>query len=149
MIHRNLKPANVMVGAYGEVQVVDWGLAKLLARDEAPHASVSSAAAPVEPLEVNVREQHSLVGTVMGTLAYMPPEQAHGEVDKLDERADAFALGAMLCEILTGGAPYSGTASQVAVEAARGMLGPAFEELDRASRPRADRAVQTLPRARA
>jgi serine/threonine-protein kinase len=136
VIHRDLKPANVMVGAYGEVQVVDWGLAKLLARDEAPSTSASSAAAPVEPLEVNVREQHSLVGTVMGTLAYMPPEQARGEVDRIDERADVFALGAMLCEILTGGAPYSGTASQVAVEAARGMLGPAFDELERAQADR-------------
>ncbi|MBL8803683.1 MAG: protein kinase [Planctomycetes bacterium] len=136
VIHRDLKPANVMVGAYGEVQVVDWGLAKLLARDEAPSTTASSVAAPVEPLEVNVREQHSLVGTVMGTLAYMPPEQARGEIDSIDERADVFALGAILCEILTGGAPYSGTASQVAVEAARGMLGPAFDELERAQADR-------------
>jgi len=141
VIHRDLKPANIMVGAYGEVQVVDWGLAKLLARESARHERASSSASPVEPLEVNVRDQHSLVGTVMGTLAYMPPEQARGEVHQLDERADVFALGAMLCEILTGGAPYSGTASHVAVEAARGMLGPAFEELDRAQ---ADRELVEL-----
>ncbi len=134
VIHRDLKPANVMVGAFGEVQVVDWGLAKVLARDGAPPRTSTPEqtpqSAPLEPVQVDAREGHSLAGAVMGTLSYMPPEQARGQVDSLDERADVFALGAILCEILTGGAPYSTSAPRAAVEAAGGKVEHAFAALD-------------------
>ncbi len=134
VIHRDLKPANVMVGAFGEVQVVDWGLAKVLSREggssRARPVATPESSAPLEPVQVNAREGHSLAGAVMGTLSYMPPEQARGEVDALDERADVFALGAILCEILTGGAPYSSAAPLAAVEAAGGKIEHAFAELD-------------------
>jgi len=88
VVHLDLKPGNVMVGAFGEVQVVDWGLAALL-------PSMESALGPGR------RE-----GEVFGTPAYMPPEQARGDAGQLDLRADLFALGAILCEILSGSPPY-------------------------------------------
>ena len=106
VIHRDLKPANVMVGEFGEVQVVDWGLAKVLGEP----GSGTDAAAGVHTVrsESESPSADSLFGAVMGTLAYMSPEQARGLVDDLDERTDVFALGGILCEVLTGAAPYPG-----------------------------------------
>jgi tetratricopeptide (TPR) repeat protein len=108
IIHRDLKPANIMVGAFGEVQVMDWGLAKVLSGTEtedslAPAPGQRSAVAAV-PLAGG-----TLPGTVLGTPAYMPPEQARGEVERIDQRSDVFGLGAILCEILSGAPPYSGS----------------------------------------
>ena len=113
VIHRDLKPSNVMVGSFGEVQVMDWGLAKVLLQggiaDEA-------AAQPVhETVITTVRSgpagsgSESQAGSVLGTPAYMAPEQARGEVERIDERADVFGLGAILCEILTGRPPFAGS----------------------------------------
>lgn len=105
VVHRDLKPANVMVGEYGEVQVLDWGLARVPAEEE--------------PEEDEERGEHedpgrptadSLLdtghGTVVGTPAYMPPEQAAGERANLGPTADVYALGAMLWELLAGRVPY-------------------------------------------
>jgi WD40 repeat protein len=109
VIHRDLKPANVMVGAFGEVQVMDWGLAKVLAPAGAgpqpPEAGASGSIATVRTLAPG---QSSQVGAVLGTPAYMAPEQARGEVDLLDRRCDVFGLGAILCVLLTGEPPYRG-----------------------------------------
>ncbi len=132
VIHRDLKPANVMVGAFGEVQVVDWGLAKVLTRDGAPPRASQPTSTPLDLAQVDGRDGHSIAGAVMGTLSYMPPEQARGDVDSLDERADVFALGAILCEILTGGAPYSTSSSRAALEASGGKVEQAFAALDHA-----------------
>jgi serine/threonine protein kinase len=110
VIHRDLKPANVMVGAFGEVQVMDWGLAKVLAaeqragvelQDPLPGATLSAEPDTVPRLETEG-------GQAMGTYPYMPPEQARGEIDRIDERSDVFGLGAILCEILTGRPPFTG-----------------------------------------
>jgi serine/threonine-protein kinase len=132
VIHRDLKPSNVMVGGFGEVQVVDWGLAKVLDRggvaDERPSPT------PGEATVATVRSErpgsHSEAGSVLGTPAYMPPEQARGEVDGLDERSDVFALGAVLCEILTGLPPYHGPRAEVLRQAAEGQTGDALARLD-------------------
>src|SRR5262249_2631985 len=88
VIHRDLNPQNVMVGAFGEVQVMDWGLAKVLggAPAEAPSA--------LRTVRTEQSGASSQDGSVMGTPAYMAPERARGEVDQLDERADVFGLGA-------------------------------------------------------
>ena len=131
VIHRDLKPSNVMVGAFGEVQVMDWGLAKVLARGGA----ADEAASPPEPehechphgperTRLPTRRRPAVV---LGTPAYMAPEQASGELDRIDERADVFGLGAILCEILTGKPPYTGrTSEEVLRKAARGDLADAL-----------------------
>lgn len=133
VIHRDLKPANVMVGAFGEVQVVDWGLAKVLGSAHAanPRAPESETTPSNEPVRVGARETHSIIGSVMGTPAYMPPEQARGETDALDERCDVFALGAILCEVLTGDPPYGGNHLKMLHQASNALLQQAFDDLDR------------------
>lgn len=72
----------------------------------------------------------SVVGSVMGTPRYMPPEQATGDVERMDERSDVFSLGAILCEVLTGKPPYAGTEGEVYEQAARAQLGEAHARLE-------------------
>jgi tRNA A-37 threonylcarbamoyl transferase component Bud32/tetratricopeptide (TPR) repeat protein len=133
VIHRDLKPANVMVGQFGEVQVMDWGLAKVLG-DVAPEPEGSGATTRPSLIETERSSDpgsFTQAGSVLGTPAYMSPEQAGGEIDKLDERADVFGLGAVLCEILTGDPPYRDkTAEAVRLRAVRGQLDDAFGRLD-------------------
>ncbi len=105
VIHRDLKPNNVLVGEFGETVVIDWGLAKDLQRTE---DSVRRAALASEPDE-------TCDGDVLGTPAYMPPEQALGET--VDERADVYAIGALLYFVLAGVAPYSGTTTLEVLDA--------------------------------
>jgi serine/threonine-protein kinase len=130
VIHRDLKPQNVMVGAFGEVQVMDWGLAKVLEEQGGAGAGSTprQAGSVIHTARGGVNTQ---AGTVLGTPSYMAPEQASGEVGRLDERADVFALGALLCEILTGRPPYAGgDVEGVRRRAARADLGDAFARLD-------------------
>jgi serine/threonine protein kinase len=134
VIHRDLKPHNVMVGSFGEVQVMDWGLAKVLRT-----ASVIDLDTPEPEHETFVQTARSgsetrgsSAGCVLGTPEYMPPEQARGEISAVDERADVFSLGGILCEILTGQPPYSGrTAAEVHFKAASGDLTEALDRLDK------------------
>jgi len=136
VIHRDLKPANIMVGAFGEVQVVDWGLAKVLSRggtaDEKLAREVHTQMTVLETVrsEGSGSGTESMVGSILGTPAYMPPEQASGLVDRLDERSDVFALGAILCEILTGLPPYHGERDVVISAAAQAELDEALARLD-------------------
>ena len=136
VIHRDLKPSNIMVGSFGEVQVMDWGLAKVLpqggAADDAAAgktrgdtviATARSAGDPDSDL--------SRAGSVMGTPSYMAPEQARGEVERLDERCDVFALGSILCEVLTGEPAFTGRSSgEIQRKASRGELKDATDRLD-------------------
>jgi serine/threonine-protein kinase len=135
VLHRDLKPANIMVGAFGEVQVVDWGLAKVLHRGGV--ADEKRAQQPVHTIIETVRSgssssgSDSIVGSVMGTPAYMAPEQAQGEIDMLDERADVFSLGAILCELLTGRPPYEPIEGEtIVMQAARAKLKPARDRIE-------------------
>jgi serine/threonine-protein kinase len=134
VVHRDLKPANVMVGAFGEVQVMDWGLAKLISPGgAAPHEAAADTETTAGTVIVSGREPDSatLAGSVLGTPAYMAPEQAGGELDRLDERVDVFGLGAILCVILTGEPPYIGKSSdEVRLMAIRGTLADAHARLD-------------------
>ena len=137
VIHRDLKPANIMVGAFGEVQVVDWGLAKVMARggtaDEKRAKVAHTKLTILETVRSNKGSStgsESMVGSVMGTPAYMPPEQASGHVDRLDERSDVFALGAILCEILTGLPPYVGERDAIIAAAAQAECDGAIARLD-------------------
>ncbi len=134
VIHRDLKPSNILVGAYGEVQVVDWGFAKVLAHGGAEDERVIDTPLPdlsiIETVRTKQTGSESRVGSLLGTPPYMPPEQARGDIDHLDERTDVFALGAVLCEILTGKPPYLGDGNQVVLQAARAELDDAYARLD-------------------
>jgi serine/threonine-protein kinase len=135
VIHRDLKPSNVMVGSFGEVQVMDWGLAKVIDRggvaDEERSRRGHADADPVRTLRTGSTADESLAGSVLGTPSYMAPEQARGRLDTLDERADVFGLGAILCEILTGLPPYSApSGDEIYRKAARADLPEALARLD-------------------
>jgi serine/threonine-protein kinase len=139
-----------MVGSFGEVQVMDWGLAKVLAAggvadeprrrvDEDDRATIV-ATVRSGPAGSGAESQ---AGSVLGTPAYMAPKQARGEVDRLDERSDVFGLGALLGEILTGKPPYAGgPRRQLLEKAARADLADAFARLDPTTPSTAD---QELP----
>jgi tetratricopeptide (TPR) repeat protein len=133
VVHRDLKPANVMVGEFGEVQVMDWGLAKVLA-SRAPQPQTGPPAEDSPGVVCTVRSEsadRSQVGTVLGTPAYMAPEQARAEAERVDVRADVFGLGAVLCEVLTGAPPYrAGDRVAVLTQAASADLADAFARLD-------------------
>jgi serine/threonine-protein kinase len=104
VIHRDLKGGNVVLGDFGEVIVLDWGLAKVLGAAE--------SASP--PLVLPTAEAHgeTLQGQVLGTPAYMAPEQAEGRLDRINQRSDVYSLGAILYEVLTGQTPFAGSDTQ-------------------------------------
>ena len=134
VVHRDLKPANIMIGSFGEVQVVDWGMGKVLksggVADEQLASERQSEMSVIETLRSRGHGTRSIVGSVMGTPAYMPPEQARGDVDAMDERSDVFALGAILCEILTGKPPYIGTVEEQIGMASMAKLDDAHARLE-------------------
>lgn len=107
VVHRDLKPDNIMLGEFGEVVVVDWGVAKIMGKTDSSEPSVV-------PYVTSVRQddgsEHlvTLSGRVVGTPQYMAPEQASGDVAGTDERSDVFGLGAILIEMLDLRTPYPG-----------------------------------------
>ena len=101
VIHRDLKPANIIVGKYGETLVVDWGLAKAVGRPDPAVGEQSLAPSSGGSSE-------TLPGSALGTPAYMSPEQARGELDRLGPRSDVYSLGATLYCLLTGKPPFEG-----------------------------------------
>ena len=155
VIHRDLKPSNVMVGSFGEVQVMDWGLAKVLPRGGVVADAKAGKEQPPETLIATARsgsdQDLSRAGSILGTPSYMPPEQARGETDRIDERADVFALGSILGEILTGQPAFTGRApTEILRKAARGDTADALDPAGRLrGRGRADRPGQGLPGGRA
>jgi serine/threonine protein kinase len=110
VIHRDLKPENVMVGAFGEVLVMDWGLAKILfenSRIEERESMIAARGGNIakessEHAQPSLWARETAHGTVMGTPAYMAPEQRRGEIDQIDPRTDVYALGAILKFLLPG-----------------------------------------------
>lgn len=93
VIHRDLKPENIMIGAFGEALVMDWGVAKVLSEPSSPAATNRPTPR---------RDHQTGAGTIVGTAAYMSPEQARGQSDKVNARTDVYALGAILRSLLDG-----------------------------------------------
>jgi serine/threonine-protein kinase len=125
VIHRDLKPENIMVDDLGVVYVMDWGLAKQLVEDEDGSQSDS---------------QRTQLGAVMGTPAYMSPEQASGHAAESDRQTDVFSLGVMLYELLTGTNPFRGESP---VESMKGVMYH-DPEAPRKHNPRIDRTLSAI-----
>jgi eukaryotic-like serine/threonine-protein kinase len=104
VLHRDIKPGNIIVGKYGETLVVDWGLAKPLGRVEPGQESGERTLVPSSASG----SAETLPGSALGTPAYMSPEQSCGELDRLGSRSDVYSLGATLYCLLTGRAPFEG-----------------------------------------
>jgi Flp pilus assembly protein TadD len=133
VIHRDLKPANVMVGNFGEVQVMDWGLAKVLKDREQPsyNPERSGAATVIHSLH-DTDGSFTQAGHLLGTPAFMPPEQALGAVDKVDAQSDVFGLGAVLAVILTGLPPFKGASAETTrIMASQGKIDDCYARLDK------------------
>ena len=113
VVHRDLKPENVVLGKHGEAIVLDWGIAKVrgmpTSGTDPMHTAPGGLGASTE----------TGYGSIMGTPSYMAPEQARGEIDRIDERTDVFALGAILYQLLTGRAPYVAAKVSEVIELAR------------------------------
>jgi serine/threonine protein kinase/tetratricopeptide (TPR) repeat protein len=100
IVHRDLKPENIVLGRFGEVFVADWGLAKITGSTDEHSATIPSGQSALE---------NTVAGSVMGTLAYMAPEQAAGDGEQIDARTDIYGLGAILYVLLTGKPPRQGS----------------------------------------
>lgn len=121
VLHRDLKGDNVILGDFGEVLVLDWGVAKRM--DQADEADTDNSGVP-ETQDAGLTIQ----GEIIGTPAYMAPEQAEGRLEQFDQRTDVYGLGAMLYEILTGRPPFVGTSTfEVLKLALRGNPAPPRE----------------------
>ncbi|MEZ6108328.1 MAG: serine/threonine-protein kinase [Pirellulaceae bacterium] len=131
IVHRDLKPSNVMVGAFGEVQVMDWGLAKALESHDESTVNVADESRSKPALDYD-SPQMTQAGSVLGTPAFMAPEQARGEV--VDVRADVFSLGSIFSMILAGQPAFQGSSAiETIKQAARGDLSDAFIRLDQST----------------
>ena len=105
VIHRDIKPDNIMLGPYGETLLVDWGLAKAIDRAEGPSAS-ETAELPLRPASVGVSTP-TIDGSAIGTPAFMSPEQAEGNHARMGPASDVYSLGATLYQLLTGVPPFT------------------------------------------
>ncbi len=115
VIHRDIKPANIMLGDFGETLVVDWGLARM--GDEPHDPSASAGGQLADDADPNGKTSE---GTVIGTPAFMSPEQAEGRVSAVGITSDVYSLGATLFVLLTNRSPFQGTAGQVLASIPRG-----------------------------
>ena len=109
MIHRDIKGQNVVLGGFGEVMVVDWGLAKIIGEPEIKTGYDSDLPGPPPPVPTEVVPlTRTIEGEILGTPSYMAPEQAEGRIEQIDPRSDVYGLGGILYEILTGEPPFQG-----------------------------------------
>ncbi len=110
VVHRDIKPDNIMIGQFGETVLLDWGLAKVRGQTDDRADEMAEGLSALR----TVSGPHTISGKAFGTPAYMSPEQARGFIEEIDERSDIYALGAVLYEILTGYPPFEGrTAAEI------------------------------------
>ena len=115
VIHRDLKPENIAIDSFGQVIVIDWGIAKVIGE-----INLDETSTELDSSEIG--SQSTMHGQVMGTPLYMAPEQAAGRIDELNERTDIYGLGAILFAILTGNAPHEESRSQSQETGSRSIL---------------------------
>jgi tetratricopeptide (TPR) repeat protein/tRNA A-37 threonylcarbamoyl transferase component Bud32 len=136
VLHRDIKPGNIIVGKHGETLVVDWGLAKPLGRTERDNVTDERTLVP----QSTSGSAETLPGSALGTPAYMSPEQARGELSSLGPRSDVYSLGATLYCLLTGRPPITGSeAGEVLNAVQKGEFPP-----PRALDPAIDRALEQI-----
>ena len=136
VLHRDVKPGNVIVGKHGETLVVDWGLAKPMGHAEPASAGDERTLTPSS----TSGSAETLPGQAIGTPAYMSPEQAAGDLDKLGPRSDVYSLGATLYCLLTGRAPFGGSGLGEVLLAVRNGDFPPPRRVD----PSIDRALEAV-----
>jgi serine/threonine-protein kinase len=136
VLHRDIKPGNVIVGKHGETLVVDWGLAKSMGHAGSASSSDERTLMPSS----SSGSAESLPGQAIGTPAYMSPEQAAGEIDKLGPRSDVYSLGATLYCLLSGKAPFEGSNLGEVLQAVRKGIFPPPRQVD----PSIDRALEAV-----
>jgi serine/threonine-protein kinase len=135
VLHRDIKPGNVIVGKHGETLVVDWGLAKALGKVESPSDGGERTLMPSSASS----SAGTLPGSALGTPAYMSPEQAAGDLDALGPRSDVYSLGATLYCLLTGRPPFEGDVGDVLRDVREGAFPP-----PRQFDPSIDRALEAV-----
>ncbi len=135
VIHRDIKPANIIVGKFGETLVVDWGLAKPMGRAD---RGTDSGERLLMPSSASGSSE-TLPGSALGTPAYMSPEQAEGQLERLGPRSDVYSLGATLYCLLTGQPPFAGDVVDVIRAVQKGDFRPP-RQLD----PRIDPALEAI-----
>lgn len=134
VLHRDLKPGNVMLGKFGETLVVDWGLAKSVGRKDI-HVDEGT----LRPVTALSSSGMTLPGSAVGTPAYMSPEQACGRLKELGPTTDVYGLGATLYHVLTGSAPFQGKVNDVLQQVIKGQVQPL-----RARNPAVSRAMEAI-----
>lgn len=112
VVHRDLKPQNIMIGSFGEVLVLDWGVAKIVQTSRPDFSEANTLPLSPDKNKQLVSDGDTTHGTVIGTPNYMSPEQARGDNRLVDERSDVYSLGAILYFLLTERPPRSGTAEE-------------------------------------
>ena len=113
VIHRDLKGQNIVLGDFGEVIVLDWGLAKVMADTASKTREQPTDTAPTVVAPPSGSWDETVDGSILGTPAYMSPEQALGRIEQLDERSDVYGMGAILYEVLTAVPPFRGEPAEV------------------------------------
>lgn len=148
VVHRDLKPQNIMVGAFDVVQVLDWGIAKVAGRSDT-HSSGDED--PLALIETDLERNETRDGVVMGTAAYMAPEQVRGQIERIQPATDVFALGVLMYEMLVGRPPFEGEATlEILLQILEGPVTPieAYDHVPEALARICTRALSAAPKDR-